>query len=73
MGIRELKSFCSIDDATVELLKFAMTDLNLSALAYDRILKIALTITDPARSENIIANHVSEAIQNRSLDRQFWT
>lgn len=73
MGSRELKSFCAIDDATVELLKFAMTDMNLSARAYDRILKVARTIPDPAGSENIRADHVSEAIQYRSLDRQLWT
>ncbi len=73
MGSRELKSFCAIDEPTVELLKFAMTDMNLSARAYDRILKVARTIADLAGSENILADHVSEAIQYRSLDRQLWT
>ena len=73
MGTRELKEFCEIDEATLELLKFAMTDLNLSARAYDRILKVARTIADLAGSLKITSEHVSEAIQFRSLDRQLWT
>jgi magnesium chelatase family protein len=72
MGSRELKQCCELDDATKELLKFAMTDLNLSARAYDRILKVARTIADLAASEKIVADHISEAIQFRSLDRQLW-
>ena len=72
MGSRELKSFCPLDAATVELLKFAMADLNLSARAYDRILKVARTIADLAGAEAIAGDHVSEAIQYRSLDRQLW-
>jgi magnesium chelatase family protein len=73
MGSRELKAFCAIDANTVELLKFAMADLNLSARAYDRILKVARTIADLAGSETIASDHISEAIQYRSLDRQLWT
>jgi magnesium chelatase family protein len=73
MGARELKAHCAIDDATTELLKFAMADMNLSARAYDRILKVARTIADLAGSENVLSDHVSEAIQYRSLDRQLWT
>jgi magnesium chelatase family protein len=73
MGSRELKTFCALDDATLELLKFAMADLNLSARAYDRILKVARTIADLAASKHITSDHVSEAIQYRSLDRQLWT
>ena len=72
MGTRELKQFCELSEATKDLLKFAMTDLNLSARAYDRILKVARTIADLAGSENIASEHVSEAIQYRSLDRQMW-
>ena len=73
MGSRELKSYCALDAATMDLLKFAMTDLNLSARAYDRILKVARTIADLAGAENIASEHISEAIQYRSLDRQLWT
>ncbi len=73
MGSRELKSCCALDEATMELLKFAMSDLNLSARAYDRILKVARTIADLAGSDQIGREHISEAIQYRSLDRQFWT
>lgn len=72
MGSRELKAYCALDEPTLELLKFAMADLRLSARAYDRILKVARTIADLAGSEAITADHVSEAIQFRSLDRQIW-
>ena len=73
MGARELKQFCELDETTGELLKQAMTNLNLSARAYDRILKVSRTIADLAASETIASEHVSEAIQYRSLDRQLWT
>jgi magnesium chelatase family protein len=73
MGPKELKAFCALDEATKELLKNAMADLNLSARAYDRILKVARTIADLAGAERISSDHVSEAIQYRSLDRQLWS
>lgn len=73
MNTRELKEFCALEESTKELLQFAMTDLNLSARAYDRVLKVARTIADLAGTENIAAEHVSEAIQFRSLDRQLWS
>jgi magnesium chelatase family protein len=73
MGQKELKTFCALDDPTTELLKMAMAELNFSARAYDRILKVARTIADLAESENILSEHISEAIQYRSLDRQLWT
>ncbi|RPI98938.1 MAG: ATP-binding protein, partial [Chloroflexi bacterium] len=72
MGTRELKQYCALDEPTMELLKFAMSDLNLSARAYDRVLKVARTIADLAGSEKITGDHVGEAIQFRSLDRQIW-
>jgi magnesium chelatase family protein len=72
MGPRELKQWCKLDDQTKELLQFAMTDLNLSARAYDRILKVARTIADLKSSDSITSDHIGEAIQFRSLDRQIW-
>src|SRR5256714_3769684 len=72
MGTREIKSYCLLDEPTIELLKFAMADLNLSARAYDRVLKVARTIADLAASEKITSDHASEAIQFRSLARQIW-
>jgi magnesium chelatase family protein len=73
IGPKELKEFCALDDATKEMLKMAMTELNFSARAYDRIVKVARTIADLADTENISSEHISEAIQYRSLDRQLWT
>ena len=72
MGARDLKAFCALEESTLEMLKLAMTDFNLSARAYDRILKVARTIADLASAEHIAGDHISEAIQLRSLDRQIW-
>src|SRR5262245_42969065 len=73
MTTKELKAYCALDESTLELLKMAMDEMKLSARAYDRILKVARSIADLAGSERIAADHVSEAIQYRSLDRQLWT
>ena len=72
MESRHLREFCKVEDAAQELLRVAITQLGLSARAYDRILKVARTIADLAASTTIEAEHVSEAIQYRSLDRSFW-
>lgn len=72
MGTRELKMFCGLAESTLDLLKCAMTEFKLSARAYDRILKVARTIGDVEASEEIRPEHISEAIQFRSLDRQLW-
>jgi magnesium chelatase family protein len=72
MNTQELKSHCALDEASSELLKLAMNKLQLSARAYERILKVARTIADLASSEKIRSEHISEAIQYRSLDRENW-
>jgi magnesium chelatase family protein len=73
MGTRELKKHCALNEQAMELLKLAMADLNFSARGYDRILKVGRTIADLACADSISSDHISEAIQYRSLDRQFWT
>lgn len=72
MGTKEVREYCKLDSAGSELLKMAMTKLGLSARAYDRILKVSRTIADLEGEENILPQHVSEAIQYRSLDRELW-
>ncbi|HLS30689.1 MAG TPA: YifB family Mg chelatase-like AAA ATPase [Flavobacteriaceae bacterium] len=72
MGVKQIRKYCSLDENSKELLKTAMERLNLSARAYDRILKVARTIADLEEKENIEGSHISEAIQYRSLDREGW-
>ena len=72
MGSKEVRTFCKLDEQGEELLKMAMTKLGLSARAYDRILKVSRTIADLENAENILPQHISEAIQYRSLDRELW-
>lgn len=72
MGSAGIRKYCLLDDATRKLLESAIHRLHFSARAYDRILKVARTIADLAGSRDIQADHVSEAIQYRSLDRNFW-
>ena len=72
MGSPEIRKHCKLDGAGQELLKNAMGRLGLSARAYDKILKVARTIADLGKKELVGAEHLSEAIQYRSLDRQFW-
>lgn len=72
MGVKQIRQFCKLNDTSIKLLKSAMKELNLSARAYDRILKVSRTIADLEGSENILSEHISEAIQYRSLDREGW-
>jgi magnesium chelatase family protein len=67
-----VKSICHINAAGGLLLKTAMQRLNLSARAYDRILKVSRTIADLSGSDDIQIEHLAEAIQYRSLDRENW-
>jgi magnesium chelatase family protein len=69
MQSKEIREFCKINEQGEELLKNAITKLGLSARAYDRILKVGRTIADLAKSVEIRPEHVSEAIQYRTLDR----
>ncbi len=72
MQSRELREFCVIGRDGEELLKMAMTKLGLSGRAYDRIIKVSRTIADLSGSPDIRTEHLSEAIQYRSLDRNLW-
>ena len=72
MESRDIASFCKLDESGQNLLKRAMEKLNLSARAYDRIIKVARTIADLDNSESIQTEHLAEAIQYRSLDRDNW-
>ena len=73
MSSKALKAYCVIDEDSRELLRMAMHELNLSARAHDRILKVARTIADLEAAPTINATHLSEAIQYRTLDRNLWS
>ncbi len=72
MSARQIKQFCQLATEAEGMMKMAMTELNFSARAYDRILKVARTIADLDGQADIQAQHVAEAIQYRTLDRNLW-
>jgi magnesium chelatase family protein len=73
MSHKQIRAQCELDDAGSNLLKGTMTEMGLSARAHDKILRVARTIADLDTSDRILPHHVSEAINYRMLDRQFWT
>ncbi len=72
MNVKHIRKYCALNDQSKKLIKSAMEKLNLSARAYDRILKVSRTIADLVNSEKIAPEHIAEAIQYRSLDRDRW-
>ena len=72
MGVQQIRKYCKLSEESMNLLKNAMEKLNLSARAYDRILKVSRTIADLEHKNDIQSHHISEAIQYRSLDRDGW-
>ena len=72
MSVKQIRKHCALDEPSKNLLKNAMERLNLSARAYDRILKVSRTIADLEAAKTIQGHHISEAIQYRSLDRDGW-
>ncbi|MBN2473728.1 MAG: YifB family Mg chelatase-like AAA ATPase [Pirellulales bacterium] len=73
MTHRQTRQFCRLDEEGTNLLRSSMTELGLSARAHDKILRVARTIADLESSEAIHPMHLSEAINYRMLDRDFWT
>ena len=73
MQPRHIRKFCELDGDSETLLERAMLKHGLSARTHDRILKVSRTIADLDKSENIQASHISEAINYRSLDRNYWS
>ena len=72
MSVKQIRKYCQLNDESKSLLKNAMERLNLSARAYDRILKVSRTIADLEGVKDISPSHIGEAIQYRSLDREGW-
>ena len=72
MGPAQIERHCALDEAGKAVLRLAIHDLNLSARAYHRLLRVARTIADLEGVEEIGSSHITEAVQYRTLDRQMW-
>ena len=72
MTTRQIRTYCTPDADGQDLLKTAMEELGLSAQAHDRILRVSRTVADMEGADEVRAEHVSEAIGYRSLDRRLW-
>ncbi|MGN0960679.1 MAG: magnesium chelatase, partial [Christensenellales bacterium] len=73
MNDQQIKKYCKISYEADKMLRYAFEKMNLSARAYNRILKVARTIADLEGSENILDDHIMEAISYRSLDSKYWS
>jgi magnesium chelatase family protein len=73
MTTREIRQFCQLTDAGMNLLRTSIQELGLSARAHDKVLRVARTIADLDGRAEILPEHVSEAVNYRILDRQFWS
>ncbi|MBC8554504.1 MAG: ATP-binding protein [Candidatus Brocadiales bacterium] len=72
MSAKTIKKHCALDSQAEELLHQAMTELNISARGYNKILKVGRTIADLDQSKDVRMEHISEAVQYRNLDRDLW-
>ena len=72
MTPRQIRKYCKLDGPGESLLKSAMEEMGLSARAHDKILRVARTIADLDQSETMSSNHLNEAINYRTLDRNYW-
>lgn len=72
MSPRQIRTYCKLETEAENLLKTAMEEMGLSARAHDKILRVSRTIADLERADQISAAHLSEAINYRTLDRNYW-
>jgi magnesium chelatase family protein len=72
LPVRLIRELCALDDAAERTLEMAVRRMGLSARAHDRILKVARTVADLDRADRVSAKHLAEAVQYRSLDRNYW-
>lgn len=72
LSAAQIEQYCKIDEQGQNILRQAFNSLNLSARAYNKILKVARTIADLDFAQNILPQHIAEAVQYRNLDRKYW-